>query len=73
MFVKINGERHDLCRAVDHGDEILEADGCGAPRQESCIEIPRENDVSLRSAAGYRNGPAPPYGASLKELAAEAL
>ncbi|SDJ75316.1 DDE domain-containing protein [Aliiruegeria lutimaris] len=25
MFVKINGERHDLWRAVDHEGEVLES------------------------------------------------
>ena len=40
MFVKINGERHDLCRAVDHGDEILEADVVERRDRKAVLKFP---------------------------------
>jgi putative transposase len=68
MFVKINGETHDLWRAVDHAGELL----------ESFVTKARENRAALKflRKAMHKHGPPEvivtdqlrAYGSALKEI-----
>jgi putative transposase len=70
MFVKINGERHDLWRAVDHEGEVL----------ESFVTKTRDKKAALKflKKVMRRHGPCEryvtdglrSYGAALKEVIA---
>ena len=44
VFVKINGERHYLWRAVDHEGEVLESYVSQASRSQGCVEIHKKID-----------------------------
>ncbi len=44
MFVKINGERHYLWRAVDHEGEVLESFVTKTRDKKAAIEIPKESN-----------------------------
>ena len=48
MFVKINGERHYLWRAVDHEGEVLDSFRHKASRSQCRIEIPQKINETLR-------------------------
>lgn len=54
IFVKINGERHDLWQAVDHEGEFLELRDEDA-RQESGLEIIEENNAEIWSTRSRRH------------------
>jgi putative transposase len=58
MFVKINGERHYLWRAVDHEGEVLESFVTKTPRQEGRAEIPEESHEEARPVRAVRHGQA---------------
>ena len=68
VFVKINGEKHYLWRAVDHGGEVL----------ESCVTKTRDKKAALKflKKTLKRHGPSGEfvtdclrsYGAALREL-----
>ena len=47
VFVKINGERHYLWRAVDQEGEVLEAFVSKKERPQGRFEIPQETDEAL--------------------------
>ncbi len=61
VFVKINGERHYLWRAVDHEGEVLESLRHKATGSQSSIEIPQEINEAPRSPSypGDRQTPDP--------------
>ncbi len=58
VFVKINGETHDLWRAVDHEGEVLEVFAGVAPGSQGGAEVPEAFDNALRSTAIDRYRPA---------------
>ncbi len=51
VFVKINGERHYLWRAVDHEGEVLEVLRHKTKGSQSSIEIPQEINEAARSSS----------------------
>jgi putative transposase len=69
MFVKINGERHYLWRAVDHEGEVLES-FVTKTRQEGRIEIPEEVMRRHGPCERYVTDGLRSYGAALKEVIA---
>ena len=58
VFVKINGERHYLWRAVDQEDEVLEAFVSKKERPQGRREISQETDEALRQTGYDRHGSA---------------
>ena len=46
VFVKVNGKRHYLWRAVDHEGEVLESRCHETPKESRSIEIPQESNES---------------------------
>ena len=47
VFVKINGERHYLWRAVDHEGEVLERYVTKKERQKSSFKVHEESHAPL--------------------------
>ncbi len=56
VFVKVNGKRHYLWRAVDHEGELVEAVVTKTPKQEGGIEIPQEVNEGTRQSGKRRHG-----------------
>ena len=55
VFVKINGERFYLWRAVDHEGEVLEC-LCNKATQQGCSEeVPDKNNAKTRITQDYHN------------------
>ncbi|PRY20237.1 DDE superfamily endonuclease [Aliiruegeria haliotis] len=50
VFVKINGERHYLWRAVDHEGEVLESFVTKTRDKKAAQKTPEENDAAIRQA-----------------------
>ena len=55
VFVKINGERHHLWRAVDHEGEVLESYVTKTPGSQSSIEIHKDINEALRQSRDYHD------------------
>ena len=56
MFVKINGERHYLWRAVDHEGEVLESFVTKTRDKKAALKFLRKSDEEARSRRDSRNG-----------------
>ena len=73
MFVKINGERHYLWRAVDHEGEVLEAVVTKRRDKKAALKVLRKLVRRYGRPREIVTDRLPSYGPALKELGAEAL
>jgi hypothetical protein len=55
VFVKVNGERHYLRRAVDHEDEGLESYVTKTRDKKAALKFLEESDAQARSPGGHRD------------------
>ena len=68
MFVKINGERHYLWRAVDHEGEVLEAVVTKRRDKKAALKVLRKLVRRYGRPREIVTDRLPSYGAALKEL-----
>jgi transposase-like protein len=68
MFVKINGERHYLWRAVDHEGEVLESFVTKTRDKKAASEIPQESNEEAWSSESFVTDKLRSYGAAMKDL-----
>jgi putative transposase len=72
MFVKINGERHYLWRAVDHEGEVLESFVTKARDKKAALKFLKKAMRKHGRAGVFVTDKLRSYGAALKELGAGA-
>jgi len=70
MFVKINGERHYLCRAVDHEGEVLESFVTRTRDKKAALKFLRKALRRHGRAGVLVTDDLRSYGAALKEIGA---
>ena len=70
MFVKINGETHDLWRAVDHEGEVLESFGTKTRDKKAALKFLRKAMRKHGRAESIVTDKLRSYGAALKEIGA---
>ena len=73
VFVKINGERHYLWRAVDHEGEVLESYVTKTRDKKAALKFLRKAMRKHGRAEAIITDKLRSYGAALKELGAEGL
>ena len=73
IFVKINGERHYLWRAVDHEGEVLESYVTKTRDKKAALKFLRKAMRKHGRAEAIITDQLRSYGAALKELGAEGL
>ncbi len=73
LFVKINGERHYLWRAVDHEGEVLEAVVTKRRNKKAALKFLRKLMRRYGQPGRIVTDLFPPYRAALRELGATAL
>lgn len=73
MFVKINGERHYLWRAVDHEGEVLEAIVTKRRDRKAALKVLKKLMRRYGRPREIVTDRLPSYGAALKELGVEDL
>lgn len=72
IFVKINGERHYLWRAVDHEGEVLESFVSKTRDKKAALKFLKKAMRKHGQPETIVTDKLRPYGAALKELGAEA-
>ena len=68
VFVKINGERHYLCRAVDHEGEVLESFVTKSRDKKAALEFLKKSLKRHGRAEEIVTDRLRSYGAALREL-----
>jgi putative transposase len=71
MFVKINGERHYLWRAVDHEGEVLESFVTRTRDKKAALKFLKKAMRRHGPCERYVTGKLRSYGAAMKELGVE--
>src|SRR5690606_29423963 len=71
MFVKINGERHYLWRAVDHEGEVLESFVTRTPDKKAALKFLRKTLRRHGQPATFVTDRLRSYGAALRDLGHE--
>jgi len=71
MFVKINGERHYLWRAVDHEGEVLESFVTKTRDKKAALKFLRKAMKKHGRAESYVTDKLRSYGAAMKDLGIE--
>jgi putative transposase len=73
MFVKINGERHYLWRAVDHEGEVLESFVTKSRDKKAALKFLKKTMRRHGRAVSFVTDKLRSYGAALKDLGASRL
>ena len=68
VFVKINGEKHYLWRAVDHEGEVLEAFATGARDKGAALRFPKKMMKRHGTPRAIVTDRLRSYGAAMKEI-----
>ena len=71
MFVKINGERHVLWRAVDHEGEVLESFVAKTPDKKAALKFLKKAMRRHGPCERYLTDKLRSYGAAMKDLGVE--